>query len=165
MKIIFLDVDGVLNYAGCGDIINGFLGVSLDKVKLLRQIVDATGAKLVLSSTWRRKINPGVPLPGQKNVFAIELMSKLEQEDMRLYDYTSVDTSDSHRRKQIEALLKEYSHDGAQIDSWIVLDDDMFDGFDAPEFSKHWVQTTFAEGLTPENVEQAIAMLNGTECA
>ncbi len=50
-KVIFLDIDGVLNTdtrhdpEGC---------VDEDKVQCLKQIVDATGAQIVLSSSWRR---------------------------------------------------------------------------------------------------------------
>ena len=41
MKIIFLDVDGVLNYRGCkARSATGCLGVDDGKVKLLRQIID-----------------------------------------------------------------------------------------------------------------------------
>ena len=46
MKVIFLDIDGVLNY-------NGSSFLSEDKIILLRNILRRTGAKLVLSSSWR----------------------------------------------------------------------------------------------------------------
>lgn len=48
MKIIFLDVDGVLND-------NDYSKTKVDetKVRLLKEIVDKTGAKIVLSSDWR----------------------------------------------------------------------------------------------------------------
>ena len=42
MKVIFLDIDGVLNY-------NGSSFLSEDKIVLLRDILRRTGAKLVLS--------------------------------------------------------------------------------------------------------------------
>ena len=45
MKLIFLDVDGVLNYSGCkARSATGCLGIDDEKVKLLRQIIDQTGA-------------------------------------------------------------------------------------------------------------------------
>lgn len=47
MKIIFLDIDGVLNYE------NSKSKVEEEKVKLLKEIVDKTGAEIVLSSDWR----------------------------------------------------------------------------------------------------------------
>lgn len=62
MKIIFLDIDGVLNHhkfykVKDPNIIKILeLNLHLDprSVKLLNAICEATGAKIVLSSTWRR---------------------------------------------------------------------------------------------------------------
>lgn len=60
MKIIFLDIDGVLNSAAW---FKRRKGKELDKdnfhfdpeaVKELNKITDETGAKIVLSSTWRK---------------------------------------------------------------------------------------------------------------
>ena len=51
-KVIFLDVDGVLNS-------DEFLKrhtqeiISIDYVKILKEIVDRTNAALVLSSSWK----------------------------------------------------------------------------------------------------------------
>ena len=49
MKVLFLDVDGVLNRCG-----KSAQGLEEDKVALLKQIVAATGCRIVLSSTWRK---------------------------------------------------------------------------------------------------------------
>ena len=49
MKIIFLDFDGVITTPasrGC---------LSAQKMQLVKKIVDATGAKIVISSSWRRR--------------------------------------------------------------------------------------------------------------
>ena len=53
MKVIFLDIDGVLNSMSCKATIEGFDFVEDEKVALLKEIIDLTGAKVVLSSTWR----------------------------------------------------------------------------------------------------------------
>lgn len=58
MKIIFLDIDGVLNsqimYEDKEDIIYTRGGrVSRKSIALLNDITDDTGAKIVVSSTWR----------------------------------------------------------------------------------------------------------------
>ena len=53
MKIICLDIDGVVNGLDTKERINGIIGVEQSKIELIKQIVDATGAKIVLSSTWR----------------------------------------------------------------------------------------------------------------
>ena len=168
MKIIFLDVDGVLNYDDCPYHVGAYYGVDPAKVKLLKQIVDATGAKIILSSTWRHEITVGMPLECQENPFAIELMSKLQAEGLRIYDYTPVDTSDSMRKEQILRRMREYRHDGQQIDGWCVLDDECFSGFLSKDFSPHFVITNcnYDEtdpamlGLTEVNVQQAIKILN-----
>ena len=51
MKVIFLDVDGVLNsqqlFEKCED--DQLISVDEDNIKNLKTIVDATGAKIVLS--------------------------------------------------------------------------------------------------------------------
>ena len=55
MKVIFLDVDGVLNsqqlFEKCED--DQLISVDEDNIKNLKTIVDATGAMIVLSSSWR----------------------------------------------------------------------------------------------------------------
>ena len=58
MKIIFLDIDGVLNHQGMTDedwTKYGTCGGSIDpqSVKVLNDFTDETGAKIVVSSTWR----------------------------------------------------------------------------------------------------------------
>ena len=52
VRIIFLDIDGVLNYGGCPDRAPSHcMGIANEKLLLLKQIVDATNAKIVLVST------------------------------------------------------------------------------------------------------------------
>jgi hypothetical protein len=55
MKIIFLDIDGVLNYQRMTDAIETESGkVSKSAIELLNQLTDETDAKIVISSTWRK---------------------------------------------------------------------------------------------------------------
>lgn len=162
MKLLFLDVDGVLNYEMCPYKLGIYYGVDPKNVKLLREIIDATGAKIVLSSTWRRDILVGMPIEVQESVFAVDLMSKLKEEGMKIYDMTSEQTNDSNRKQQIEELIAEYRHDGQPVEAWCVLDDDLFMGFEEPEFQKHLVTTNFYEGgLNRDDVKKAIRILNG----
>lgn len=57
MKLIFLDIDGVLNYEGYERFTRmGTRFVDPVLIKRLKKIIDRTGAKVVLSSTWRRGI-------------------------------------------------------------------------------------------------------------
>lgn len=49
-KVLFLDIDGVLN-----NIASMAEGVEIvpEKVLLIRDVIEATGARIVISSTWR----------------------------------------------------------------------------------------------------------------
>ena len=161
MKLIFLDVDGVLNHDGCDVMVNHYYGVEPEKVKLLKQIVDATGAKIVLCSTWRRGIKPGRPLSEQTDPFAVELMSKLSDAGLKLYDLTTAEDKRDHRAEEIQSKMDEYRHNGNQIDGWCVIDDELFDGYTDKDFEPHWVQTNFIDGLTDIDVSQAVGILNG----
>ena len=51
MKVIFLDVDGVLNSVDTSEVFQGFVGIDDKLVSKLRKIVRATGAQIVLSSS------------------------------------------------------------------------------------------------------------------
>ena len=55
MKIIFLDVDGVLNSQDllerCGE--DKLVPIDEENIRCLKEIVDETGAEIVLSSSWR----------------------------------------------------------------------------------------------------------------
>ena len=55
MKIIFLDIDGVLNSRVYDRKRNWNEQTDIDETRLplVKKIVDGTGAKIVLSSTWR----------------------------------------------------------------------------------------------------------------
>ena len=59
MKVIFLDVDGVLNSDEYIDKIRKLnvntikSKVSVNKIGLLKQAVDETGARVVLTTSWR----------------------------------------------------------------------------------------------------------------
>ena len=54
MKVIFLDIDGVLNCRSSKSRCGCYIGIDNDKVKRLRQIVEATGAEIVLCSSWKK---------------------------------------------------------------------------------------------------------------
>lgn len=63
MKVIFLDIDGVLNSDDYIDIAKNSQAIErhidIDKVKLLKKTIDETGAKTVLTSSWRNSKDIG----------------------------------------------------------------------------------------------------------
>ena len=65
MKVIFLDIDGVLNsrrYDAKRDK-NGNTNIDETRLPLVKRIVDATGARIVLSSSWRNDWDVGPLTP------------------------------------------------------------------------------------------------------
>jgi hypothetical protein len=57
MKLLFLDIDGVLNSHDQHP--NGYCGIHPEKVMLLNGIVEKTNCKIVISSAWRYMILRG----------------------------------------------------------------------------------------------------------
>lgn len=149
MKVIFLDVDGVLNNSETKDTID------LNKVKLLSSIVKQTDAKIVLSSSWKILNDP--KSPAYKDY--IYLIECLASEGLTLIDQTP---GPCHNRpKEIHQWLEQHP----QVSSWVSLDDDFgpyeytTNGLD----SRRLVQTHYWEslgGLQEAHVPYAIAILN-----
>jgi hydroxymethylpyrimidine pyrophosphatase-like HAD family hydrolase len=54
MKIIFLDIDGVLNSGGARGYTAGTHGIEPELLAIFKALVKRTGAQVVLSSSWRK---------------------------------------------------------------------------------------------------------------
>lgn len=155
MKVIFLDVDGVLNFSGSEARVTGHkltLGIAEKCVKYLRKIVEATGAYLILCSSWKRDWDPDFEKCGDYGKY---LSKKLNRHGLHIIDKTN-DHGDN-RGEGIVNWLKR--HDNTT--SWIVLDDDIFADYEECGIMPHLVHTSFFTGLTEEHVDQAIHLLNG----
>ena len=152
MKVIFLDVDGVLNTSKTTRRLNccdEFTFVDTRKVLRLREIVERTGAQLVLSSTWR--------LGADKNAFYLEreALRELVAEFRRVrcplwFDVTPY-LPHAKRWQEINAWLM--NHD---TDDFIILDDV---GEELKPFDDKLVLTNMHDGLNKERAELAIKML------
>lgn len=159
MKVIFLDVDGVLNSLDCKALIEGYYFVEDEKIIRLKELVDKTGAKVVLSSTWRYGwyAMEHVAEPDEGDLREIRffkaLREKLRQFDIELLSYTE---DFGRRGEEIRKWLDDWN--GEPIESYVILDD-----MEPEEFSGHLgqlVETTLGYGLEPEHVQQAIEILN-----
>jgi hypothetical protein len=53
IKVLFLDIDGVLNCVTTAQRHGGFVGIDPTLAAQVKHIIAATGCKVVLSSTWR----------------------------------------------------------------------------------------------------------------
>lgn len=151
MKVVFLDLDGVLNSFSERKGKEISLVINKEKVEKLKRIVDETGATLVLSSSWRKYWNrryhqqdsAGWIINQALAEFGLEVWDKIP-----VLPYTS-------RNDEIRAWLVGKSY----IDALAILDDkDMaWDKY----LRKHWVQPDgFQSGLTEEDADRAIRILN-----
>lgn len=148
MKIIFLDVDGVLNNSSWAtrmwnEGVRVYAEDMLEDraIRLLKQIVDATGASVVITSTWRNSAAQMTHLLDQLAYFSIRPIAVTPR-------------LNKERGDEISAWMQRY--DG-YIESYVILDDDS----DMGEHMDHLVQTSFKYGLQHEHVKRAIEILNG----
>ena len=154
MKVIFLDVDGVLNSVETTTLCYGFVGIDDEKVAKLRRIVEATGAQIVLSSSWKHDWEP---LDKDKqNKYGDYLDQKLKKHLLSAVDKTSEANSECRGEGIIEWVG---TH---EVDSFIILDDEWFD-FKELGLQSRVIKTEFYDengGLTDDHVELAIELLN-----
>lgn len=157
MKIIFLDVDGVLNDQAW---LRSYTTSEIDeaRVERLAEIVKATDAKIVLSSSWRVLVDE---LDDTDMYIWDDFVNKLRKFGLEVYDRTPVIGMD--RPLEIKTWLD--CHD-SQVDTYISLDDD----FRKEDYVKHdigdcLIKTSFycgdqvPGGLQAEHVQKAIEIL------
>lgn len=101
MKIIFCDVDGVLNNARTtGRSPGGYKGVSDELIRKLKRIVEKTDARIVLSSDWR--LVKDDPVHGKDYRYLTRKL--LFVAGLKISDHTE-DISWSRRGKEIRKYL------------------------------------------------------------
>ncbi len=156
-KIIFLDIDGVLNNdtgeADCEKCENNkcrvdpkfhdFSDVPCEKcIKNLNKILKETGAEVVLSSTWRIIHN-------RLSIMYILFLSGMCP--AYIEDYTPIMHGET-RGTEIAAWLKEHP----ETKRFIIIDDDS----DMENLMDHLVHIDSEVGLTEGKADEAIKMLN-----
>ena len=142
MKVIFLDVDGVLNCY-----LHKFTPALEDaKIKLLKEIVDVTDAKIVLSSSWRENSN-----------LKYKLVTKLAEYNLEIYDHTPILWSGTPRSREIERYIQSHY---SEIEQFVILDDGDFDEARLKAvFPHHFIKTNIKYGLTSTKKDRAIKVL------
>ena len=151
MKVIFLDVDGVLNSDEYikGTIKSNIQGiekhVDVKKIKLLRQAIDQTNAKVVLTSSWR--------------------LTKMAQELIKLLiTYGIYVNSTPYIRNERGLEIKQWLADNQNVEDFVILDDEIFDSYDEGLMKKlvkisNGNGHNFGEGLLPKDIDEIIKRL------
>lgn len=148
MKVIFLDIDGVLVNRTSFTLPRLKLeGHTLSYhtadpscIALLNRIVAETEARIVVSSVWR-----GLGMQRIKDIF------KAWDADVQIVGLTA-EIRDAIRGVEIQAWLDAQ----ADVESFVILDDDS----DMDELKHRLVETEAMLGLTPADADRAIAILN-----
>jgi len=140
MKVLFLDVDGVLNHYGS----IALLAISDPKLRLLEKIVNESGCKIVVSSTWRK-------LPETRRV----LMKRLGYRNLRVYDWTTTKywKIGQVRGDEIQAWLDEHPN----VTNYVIVDDD---ADMLPHQMSRFVKTNGHDGLTNDDVDTILELFN-----
>ncbi len=148
MKVIFLDVEGVLNSDEYFEKTKGlnlqgiYQDIDVEKIKLLKKAVDETGAKVVLTSSWRYTKN------------AIKLKELLKE-----YEIFVDATPFIENKRGLE--IKKWLLDNQNVDDFVILDDEIFDSFDEDLLEKLIKISdgngyNFGEGLLEKDVDEIL---------
>jgi hypothetical protein len=156
MKIIFLDIDGVLN--ADDEEYEGAWRLSTAAILRINTVVQRTGAAIVLTSDWRRYhgVQRCTELLVAHGLRAdiVDATPNLEQRrTVHEDDFDPTEYFERLRRSEIEAWLA--SHD---VEDFVVLDD--LAVFDREHLNM--VLTDASAGLTEEDAVRAIAILQRT---
>lgn len=150
MKVIFLDIDGVLNsndyvdYASDNNIQGILKEIDPKKIVMLKFAIDITNAQIVVSSSWR-------------NISKFEYLKELFLKyDIKLDEKTPL--IDNNRGLEIRKYLKEHTN----IEQYLILDDEIFDSFDR-ELISNLILTkddkndhSYGNGLQTKHIEEII---------
>lgn len=185
MKVIFLDIDGVLNSNDWyvyrhgkmlqGTIVKEYPLHEFDPKAIIRlnRIIRETGAKIIVSSTWRSgkrvqdlqellnsvgiageviDVTPsmnGTHIQGKRESYTIPRGCEIDW-CLNKYGFSRIGWS---TKVQEEFLEK------SEIKNYVILDDD---GDMLFEQTEHFVKTDALYGLTDEDADKAIDILNKT---
>lgn len=157
-KVIFLDVDGVLNCHSTKDECGGYIGIDDKKVSLLKEIVDATGAIIILVSSWKEWWTNNPRYKPNQDEMATYLDEKLAKQGLIIRDKTR-DGNSFRRGKGILRFIEMQKEIGIDIRKYVILDDEMFDYLET-KMTRHLIRTSFEQnGLEKKHVRKAIEKL------
>lgn len=137
--VVFLDFDGVLNSHQWAKEHGGLKSLDPRNIAVLNELLRRSGAKIVVSSTWR--------LQGLGEVRRVLSKAGCIGE---VIGVTPILTS--VRGREIQAWLTEHSE---LVSSFVILDDDS----DMEHLRPRLVKTSFDEGLQLHHLDVALAKL------
>lgn len=156
MKVIFLDIDGVLNTPSSESRCGEYIGIDDDKTKMLAEIVKRTNAEIVLVSTWKKYWRKEEKLKPLQDYSATYLDEKLKKFGIKATDKTK-DKSDGKYLSRGEGILEYIERN--KVEKCVILDDFQFD-YDGCDLTDYLIKTKQTEGLTKAQAEKACEILS-----
>ena len=161
-KLIFLDIDGVLNPSTNiwhrkqkGEPTSSYyIKLPGDKLYRLKKIVKETGGEIIISSSWRIGFDRNLMEPSPS---IINLSNQLAKYDIFISGFTPLHY-DRHRGREINNYLMNFIHKNGYKPKYIIIDDDIKDI--VGQHRGHIVHTNTVLGLQDEHVRIAINLLN-----
>jgi hypothetical protein len=141
MKLICLDIDGVLNTNESCAKGQQFDSLDLDCVARVSKICKLTGAKILITSTWRK-------------YFTLEEMTSMLKAKGLTAEIVGI-TPVLDRRERGDEIKAWFKKAQEPIEAFVILDDDD----DMGNLFPHLVR--IEDGLLDKHVEEALRILNG----
>jgi hypothetical protein len=145
-RIVFLDIDGVLNSCGSAWRAGNRESFLPSACAALARLLDASDAKIVITSSWREDVADRIPFAFQANGLSCYIN--------RIIGHTPMipEAPDATRRAdEIDVWLAQHA---GQVCSWVILDDDP-----AAELAGHFIQVDPDKGLTAQDASTALLWL------
>jgi hypothetical protein len=143
MKVLFLDIDGVVNCQETMQRHRGFIGIDPYLAFLVGNMVDDLKLIVVLSSSWRH---------------SPEGIEEVKKQVCPIMDLTPSmpDPAEphTHRGTEIKAWLDKHPN----VEDYAIIDDD---SDMLPEQLSHLFQTSWKTGVTKEVIEKIVNYFNG----
>lgn len=143
MKLLFLDIDGVLTSDATKSRKELLYTFSESCVGALNRILTENNVQIILTSSWR-------------TVFDAEKQNQIFSEN-GVIQFPGGQTNDfGYKNRNIE--IRDFM-EGKKVESFVILDDMKLDGFD-----NNFVHINPATGLTEKDLEKANIILNNSCC-
>jgi len=135
-KIVFLDVDGVLHpyHARPNQLFRK------DCMMRLKKIIQESGAKIVLSTSWRRTAKGRSEVNAQLQRYGIPTA----------IDHTRIRHNEYLRNEEVTHWIRQHP----STTHWIAIDD-----LPMPQLGEHYIRTMPDRGITDVTVGQALRVL------
>ena len=161
-RIIFLDIDGVLNTIDTKERCQGCIGIDEEKVKILSKIINSFEYEplVVLTSTWKSEWER-VESINDLSVAGQYLVRHLHRWGVHILDKTD-DVYENTRNLRGQSILNWIKNADLDIYSILVLDDESFD-YSECGLEKYHLKTSFYDnpgGLLESHIEKALEILN-----